>query len=114
MNSPGKDLWHHAAISLDEANQGQLRFDRQKSIPTLDELQKLTKQAEDKCINERWQFTSPIKSNEKVILRDLFKKITTWVDTFIHIGDTAVQYDPGHAALPWAGVRLLLQLCCNR
>lgn len=26
------------------------------------------------------------------------------------IGDTIVQYDPGHAALPWAAVRFVLQV----
>ena len=110
MNSSNKDLWYLAIISLDEADQVQLHFDRHLN---LGELQKLTEQAHDKCINERWQFTSPITSNGKVVLRDLFKKITTWVETFIQVGDTAVQYDPGHAALPWAGVRLLLQVSPN-
>jgi hypothetical protein len=37
-------------------------------------------------------------------------KIITWIDKFIRIGDCAVQYDPIHAALPWAGVRALLQV----
>jgi hypothetical protein len=32
------------------------------------------------------------------------------VEKFKEVGDMIVQYDPGHAALPGAGVRLLLQV----
>jgi len=41
---------------------------------------------------------------------DLFSKIVKWIDIFKQVGDAAVQYDPVHAALPWAGVRFLLQV----
>ena len=40
----------------------------------------------------------------------MLEKIIRWVDTFKQIGDVAVQYDPAHAALPWAGIRFLLQV----
>ena len=36
--------------------------------------------------------------------------MVNWIDKFKQIGDTVVQYDPGHAALPWAGVRFILQI----
>jgi len=45
-----------------------------------------------------------------VIFVDLFGKIIKWIDLFKQVGDVAVQYDPVHAALPWAGVRFLLQV----
>ena len=50
----------------------------------------------------------------EVVLRDVGMKILHWVDKFKQIGDTMVQYDPGHAALPWAGFRFLLQVCLNK
>ena len=63
------------------------------------------------CIAGRLKFR---KSNgERVILYDVFEKIVKWIDTFKQIGDIAIQYDPGHASLPWAGVRFLLQVCLN-
>lgn len=56
----------------------------------------------------RWKYK---KSNgEDVILRDLFEKMAKWVNKFKEFGDIAVQYDPAHAALPWACVRFLLQV----
>jgi hypothetical protein len=45
-----------------------------------------------------------------IILRDVAEKIVFWLDKFKEVGDVAVNFDPVHAALPWAGVRLLLQV----
>ncbi len=33
-----------------------------------------------------------------------------WLDKFKQVGDVAVNFDPQHAALPWAGIRLLLEV----
>ena len=33
-----------------------------------------------------------------------------WIGKFKAIGDTITQYDPAHAALPWAGIRVLLSV----
>ncbi|KAG9849039.1 hypothetical protein KCU98_g4707, partial [Aureobasidium melanogenum] len=46
-------------------------------------------------------------------LRHYVDKLTKALIQFREIGDTLVQYDPGHAALPWAGVRLLLNMAVN-
>ena len=51
---------------------------------------------------------------EEVVLRDVGMKILRWVDTFKRIGDIIAQYDPLHAALPWAGFRFLLQVGLKR
>jgi hypothetical protein len=59
-------------------------------------------------MKSRWKYTR--KSGETVIVRDLFEKFVRWIDMFKEIGDVAIQYDPAHAALPWAGIRLILQV----
>ena len=51
---------------------------------------------------------------EEIVLRDVGNKILQWVDKFKQVGDIIVQYDPVHAALPWAGFRFLLQVGLNR
>ncbi|KAF7951700.1 hypothetical protein EAE96_006999 [Botrytis aclada] len=38
------------------------------------------------------------------------RKILVWVNKVKDVGDIIVSYDPGHAALPWAAVRLLLTI----
>jgi hypothetical protein len=50
---------------------------------------------------------------DDVVLHDVFAKVITWANKFIQIGDTIMQYDPGHAALPWAGIRLMLQIAVS-
>ena len=44
------------------------------------------------------------------MLRDVAEKIVHWVNKFKEIGDVAVNFDPVHASLPWAGVRFLLEV----
>ena len=74
----------------------------------LRELLALTEQKKALCIEKRLSFTR--KNGQVVVLRDLFDKITTWIEKFIEIGNIIVQYDTTHAALPWAGIRLILQV----
>ena len=68
----------------------------------------------DEILNERKGKLWKVKfREEEVVLRDVGMKILCWVDKFKHIGDTIVQFDPVHAALPWAGFRFLLQVESN-
>ena len=50
---------------------------------------------------------------DEIVLKDIGRKILRWVDNFKQIGDIVVQYDPVHAALPWAGFRILLKVLGN-
>ncbi|KAH6962404.1 hypothetical protein BKA56DRAFT_560140 [Ilyonectria sp. MPI-CAGE-AT-0026] len=43
-----------------------------------------------------------------IILRDVAGKIVLWLGKFKDVGDVVVNYDPAHAALPWAAIRFLL------
>jgi hypothetical protein len=54
----------------------------------------------------------PIKlpNGEQFFVRDLLGNISRWIKMFVEVGDTIVQYDPGHAALPWAALRALLKV----
>ena len=60
---------------------------------------------------ERWKVKF---RGEEFVLQDVGMKILQWVDRFKQFGDIIVQYDPAHAALPWAGFRFLLQVDLNR
>lgn len=46
---------------------------------------------------------------DTLVDRDTLEKIIKWINCFKAVGDTAVQYDPAHAALSWAAVRFVLQ-----
>ena len=60
------------------------------------------------CEKRRWAFTL---RGRTVRLRDEVDNVTKWLDRFKQVGDIAVNADPIHAGLPWAGIRLLLEVC---
>lgn len=68
---------------------------------------------EDRDIYQKEKKVSKGPRGEVIIWSDVYTKIATWMKKFIEVGDTAVQYDPGHAALPWAAVRFILQSSIN-
>ena len=109
MHLNSNDLWACAASTLSDKDRSNINFSCPEKLKILSELHTLTEQAREECISKRWKYTR--KSGETVIFRDLFGKIVKWIDIFKQVGDTAIQYDPGHVALPWAGVRFLLQVC---
>lgn len=50
----------------------------------------------------------------EIDLRAHFDRMAVWIQRFIAIGDTVVQYDPAHAALPWAALRFVLKVLILR
>ena len=68
----------------------------------------LVEERKASCIEKRWKFKG--SKGQTIIVRDVLEKIATWIDKFKAVGDVAVSYDPTHAALPWAGIRFILQV----
>lgn len=113
MGSDSQSLWASALAKMDEDDQKLLTIDPNNNDPkhlnVIDSLRQTTNDAYETCVRRRWQIKLPGKQ-EKIIVRDLLGKITHWLEVFKTVGDQAMAYDPGHAALPWAGVRFLLQV----
>jgi len=65
---------------------------------------------EKKRLSEERQWTYTRRNGEVVSIRDSLNKVVEWIKRFRDVGDVAIQYDPTHAALPWAAVRFLLQV----
>lgn len=111
MPASSKDLWASALEDLTESDRQQLAFyDGQDRLGVLSDLQVLTESAKERYIKKRWRFNRRGRNGETIVLRDIFNSMVVWINTFKQIGDTLVQHDPGHAALPWAGVRFILQV----
>jgi len=112
IHSISNDIWASAAAQLSEEDRRNINFscpDKRKVVESLAILVETSKQ---RCMDKRWRYTR--KSGEIVILRDLFEKVIKWINLFKEAGDMAIQYDPVHAALPWAGVRFILQVSHTR
>lgn len=100
---PTRNLWDIAALRLSEKEKTHLDLN---ASAKLDGLLSAVKSRMQECEQRQWTI-------KEVVLRDVFAKIAKWIEKFIEIGDVAVQYDPGHAALPWAALRFLLKISTN-
>lgn len=76
---------------------------------SINEILESLERRKKECIDKQWTVPRGRKGNA-VVLRDVFTKIAVWINKFMAVGDIAVQYDPGHAALPWALIRFLLKV----
>ena len=110
MTEASAKRWAIALELLSPEDRQAIAFDGQDRLDVLKNLQNETNTAKEIAVEKRWRCRWPGRGGETVILRDLLSKIVTWLDRFKEIGDIVVQYDPVHAALPWAGVRFLLKV----
>ena len=103
-----ENLWDKALDILTEDDQRQIRTSQDDKRAALEQMLELVeKSKEDKV---RSQLVISRKDGKPLVLRDLLGKIVTCINKFREVGDNVVQYDPAHAALPWAAVRFVLQV----
>jgi hypothetical protein len=103
-------LWKRAADSLPPDAVAALRideFDQSDKFEILDRVLLSAEHVRNICLEKRWKFSW---KGEVIVLHDTAEKILAWLEKFRQIGDIIIQYDPVHAALPWAGVRFLLDV----
>lgn len=105
-NVPGS-LWEKAFQLLDSDTQKGLGPSKTNRRDVLSAVLQEVEKARDLALRKRWKYTKP--NGDVVIVRDVMEKIAGWIQRFKETGDAAVQYDPAHAALPWAAFRFLLQ-----
>lgn len=95
--------------ALEDDDKLNVDFKRADKLDILKDILVAVDQKKRICLEKRWKYK---KGNKQIIIRDQLEKVAEWVNKFKQIGDSATQYDPVHAALPWAGVRFLLQVGC--
>jgi hypothetical protein len=79
-------------------------------IAILDDILSATNEKKEQCMKKRWKVSF---RGRTIILSDVLDKLAVWINKFIAVGDSAIQYDPGHAALPWAAIRFILKASLN-
>lgn len=103
-----RSLWNTALSNLPEEQQGALTSGLLLPF-RFDDLKATIETAREHAAS-KWKVTT---RHGEVDFHAKLNKIVSWAQKFIEVGDVAVNYDPGHAALPWAAVRLLLQVMVN-
>ncbi|GKZ38746.1 hypothetical protein AbraIFM66950_011182 [Aspergillus brasiliensis] len=109
--TPTPSLWAIAFSSLSEKDRRIFRLSDKSPPDTkqiLTDILTAVEKQRDRCKRDKW--TTISIAGKELVIRDVCAKIAAYVQKFMEVVDTAVQYDPVHAALPWAGVRFLLQL----
>lgn len=94
---------------MNDSDKDELRSGHDKLTSDPSSVLKAVTDKKDDCVRKQWKLYTN-KKGEKVLVRDVFTKVSDWIEDFKQVGDAAVQYDPGHAAIPWAAVRMLLQV----
>ena len=74
-------------------------------LQTLQDVLQAAVKAKDTRMAKRLSFRW---GDREINVQETANRLVGWVTKFKEVGDIAVQYDPVHAALPWAGVRLIL------
>lgn len=110
-NIPGRlsatSLWQAALATLTVADRTAIDFDNLNRDQALRDLQQRAKDLQSKCEDKEWKLNW---GGHQIVISQVLGNILKHVNEFKEIGDIIVQYDPVHAALPWAGFRFLMQV----
>ena len=100
-------LWARALDGLSGKDRNTLETNETGSNLDIEEVLEEVRAKRETCLKNQWEFELCGRS---VNLRYQADKIISWLAKFKEVGDIAIQQDPSHAALPWAGIRFLLQV----
>jgi len=109
----GNDLWTKAYHQLPDELQQTLGANKPGAADKLQTLQSVLEavtQVKEANMANRLQFKW---GDKEIDLQATADRLVGWITKFREVGDIAVQYDPVHAALPWAGVRFILIVSCT-
>jgi hypothetical protein len=107
QNVQVRSLWADALKTLSGEDLEAIQAHSDSDLDMLRHLHTIAEQKRDDCEKRGWKFKL---NGREIILRDLAQKIIVWIDKFKEVGDIAANFDPVHVALPWAGIRFLLQV----
>lgn len=108
---PSQSLWDEACNRLPEDLRVTIQDIEVQRVGVLEEISTAVTKRLDAHHDQSLKFKKP--GGEEVVVRHVLERYIKWLDCFKAVGDSAVQYDPVHAALPWAAVRFVLQSAVN-
>lgn len=109
--SSNPDLLHDVLKRLSDDDRATLQdymFHNASDINlALEQALTAAKEKQRYCIEKRWKF---IFRGRIVDVKEEADKVVGWLDRFKAVGDIVANVDPMHVGLPWAGIRLLLEV----
>jgi hypothetical protein len=104
-------LWEAAFNALSAEDREDLEFARDRKLQP-SEIVRVVELKKQDCVEKQWVLYTN-KAGDKVPVRDVLAKVVDWIEKFKQVADTAVQFDPGHAAIPWAVIKMLFSVAVN-
>ena len=106
-----RDFLYNVFGRLLNNNQATLQdyiFDNASDIDlALEQTLAAAKEKQRCCIEKRWTFTL---TGRTVVMKEEADKVVGWLNRFTAVGDVVANVDPVYMGLPWAGIRLLLEV----
>lgn len=110
MDKQPEKLWEKAFAGLKDEDKPPPSSQQLDKRTVLRDLTRVIEDKRQKCVDKEWKLS---RSDGVVSVREIFGKMVYWINKFKEVGDLAIQYDPLHAALPWAAVRFVLEARCR-
>ena len=105
MDNRPEKLWEKAFACLKDEDKPPTDPQQLDKRTYLSNLLKVVEDKRQECIEKEWKLH---RKDGAVSLREMLEGMVRWINKFKEVGDVAIQYDPLHAALPWAAFRLVL------
>ena len=96
-----------AVEQISEEDRQQIDIHNSDRKGLLQDVIKIVEGKRDLCVEKQWKFRTGSVSTP---LRDPFARIAAWINKFRDVGTIMMQYDPTHAAIPWAAIRFVLEV----
>lgn len=101
-------LWDQAVAELSEEDMRIFRVGNAEPSQILGEILTVVNSQRDRSQLNKWKILG--RGGQEIIMSDVCAKISACVHKFMSVIDIATSFDPVHTALPWAGVRFILQV----
>ena len=75
-----------------------------------DDVYGKARELQQRCSRKRWPWTY---KGRPVYINDTMDKVVQLLDKFMSVGDVIANVDPIHVGLPWAGIRVILEVCTH-
>lgn len=107
-------LWQEAWDSLPHSDRQLIETVTQNSGSNeriFSDLERIAHQRKQDLHDRNWDDKNQLAGKDAVRVQVAISRIITCLRRFKEVGDIAVNFDPAHAALPWAAFRFVLEVC---